>query len=258
MHPLLRNITLTTVVATATIVGLCLLVVFAVFGITGAPVPVQSVVLTFVLPVAVIPGALYPLLLLYRRQRELSAELARQARTDALTDLPNRRAFFDFARALLEKPSADGRPLAVLIIDVDYFKRVNDTCGHDQGDETLTEIAYIIRDEVHASDAPRRIAARLGGEEFAVAVDELPPSAVGRLAESICRSVRLSVTIGAGREPVTVSVGVAFREPGMTIDQLLKRADDALYAAKRDGRDRWTFAAEEGASILRSQERVAS
>ena len=84
--------------------------------------------------------------------------------------------------------------------------------------------------------------ARLGGEEFVALVDGLAPSAVGRLAERICNQVHRSVGAGERLEPVTVSVGVAFRKPGQGIDKLLKAADDAVYAAKRAGRDRWAFA----------------
>jgi diguanylate cyclase (GGDEF)-like protein len=88
----------------------------------------------------------------------------------------------------------------------------------------------------------------LGGEEFVVLIDGLAASAIGRLAQRFCNQVHRSVGAGDRLDPVTVSVGVAFRKPGQGIDKLLKAADDAVYAAKRAGRDRWAFANETGAA----------
>ena len=169
-----------------------------------------------------------------------------RARFDALTDLPNRRAFFEFARVVVKRQTIVGTPLAALMIDVDKFKGINDSFGHDHGDMVLKRIADTILAEVTAVDAPRCIVARLGGEEFVVMVDGLAPSAIARLAERICNQVHRSVGAGERLDPVTVSVGVAFRKQGQGIDKLLKAADDAVYAAKRAGRDRWAFATDNG------------
>jgi diguanylate cyclase (GGDEF)-like protein len=133
------------------------------------------------------------------------------------------------------------------MIDVDKFKGINDSFGHDHGDAVLKRVAETILAEVTAAEAPRWIVARLGGEEFVAVIDGLAPSAIARLAQRICNQVHRSVGAGDRLDPVTVSVGVAFRKAGMGIDKLLKAADDAVYAAKRAGRDRWAFAPDTGA-----------
>ena len=106
----------------------------------------------------------------------------------------------------------------------------------------LKAVAAAVRDAVAAAGAADWTVARFGGEEFAVLIDGLVPTAVARLADRICAEVRRLRHDDAGRARGTVSVGVAFRTPGMSIDRLLKAADDAVYAAKRGGRDRWAFA----------------
>ena len=203
-------------------------------------------VLPLAIPAIVVPALVYPLLWAIRRQQELHAELEQQARVDLLTDLPNRRAFFEFARVIVKRQTIVGSPLSALMIDVDKFKCINDNFGHDHGDMVLKRVAETILAEVTAAEAPRWIVARLGGEEFVAVVDGLAPSAIARLAERICNQVHRSVGAGDRLDPVTVSVGVAFRKPGMGIDKLLKAADDAVYAAKRAGRDRWAFASDNG------------
>ncbi len=257
MHFFVRNIAVTVGVATVAIILLCLAAVFAVFNVTHTAVPTQTIALTLALPAVLVPAIVYPLLFLYRREKQLLRKLEQQAHTDALTDLPNRRAFFEFARMLLDRPRSDDRPLAAMTIDVDHFKSVNDRFGHDHGDMVLRRIAGIIRTEVSNARATDWIAARLGGEEFAILASGLAPSAVGRLAERICNQVHLSVGAGAYLEPVTVSLGVAFHQPGMKIDRLLKLSDDAVYDAKDAGRDRWAFAAKEGGRQTRNDARAA-
>ena len=234
-----RHPVLTTIIAVVAVVALSVFVVIGALDASGITVFPLAVVLAIAMPVGVVPMIVYPLLAANRAQHALHAELARQARVDALTELPNRRAFFEFATQLEAACSVNRAPLTAMMIDVDEFKRINDSYGHDRGDVVLKGIAGTISAEVAATNATRWIVARLGGEEFVVLVDSLMPSAVARLAERICTQVR--ATVGAPG-PVTVSVGVAFRGPEMGIDQLLKAADDAVYAAKRAGRNRWAFA----------------
>ncbi len=257
MHLLSRNIALTIFAATVAMIAFSMSVLVAVFSATGATVPVQSIVLVIAMPIVLTPAVFYPLLHMNRKLRRMAVELERQVRTDMLTELPNRRAFFEFAQSLLEQPLPAKTLLAAMTIDADHFKGVNDHYGHAQGDRVLKEVADVIFAEVSAANASHWIVARLGGEEFAVLADGLVPSAVGRLAERICAQVHRSVAIGPEREAVTVSVGVAFQRPGMQIDRLLKLSDDAVYDAKRAGRNRWAFAPGEADRIVRGEERAA-
>jgi len=178
-------------------------------------------------------------------QRELRLEISRLndhwgrlASEDSLTGLPNRRAVEPwFANALAR--AAGGEPLSVLLIDVDHFKRVNDTWGHAVGDSVLRELARLIRATCRYDDLP----ARLGGEEFLVALPATP------LARAIEAAQRLREAIAghdwsqiAGGLRVTVSVGVTGSEAldidELAADRLLQMADRHLYAAKRAGRNR--------------------
>jgi len=234
------------------VAGISWAVCFFVLGASGVPfIPVLNF-LAIGLPAAIAPMIVYPLLVINGRQRTLRLELERLVRTDVLTELPNRRAFFESARPFLDARVAMDAPLTAMMIDVDHFKRINDSYGHDAGDLVLKRIAGVIRDEVAASGSGNWIVARLGGEEFAVIADGLVPTAVARLAERICGQVHRWVGAGESLEPVTVSVGVAFRAAGTGIDKLLKAADDAVYAAKRGGRDRWAFAGDRENEVVRS------
>ena len=239
---LLRHPLLVTAAITLPVTGISWAVCFLVLGASGVPfIPVLNV-LAVGLPLTVTPLIVYPLIVIVGRQRTLRLELEKLVLTDVLTELPNRRAFFEFAKEFLGEREVTDVSLTAMMIDVDHFKRINDNFGHDAGDMVLKRIAGVIRDEVAATGSPDWTVARIGGEEFAIIVDRLVPSAVARLAERICGQVHRWVGAGENQEPVTVSIGVAFRAPGMGIDKLLKAADDAVYAAKRAGRDRWAFA----------------
>jgi diguanylate cyclase (GGDEF)-like protein len=210
--------------------------------------------------VVAITGTLAPLMALPRaitksRLLDAHARLERLARTDFLTGLLNRRAFFDRVEQIF-RPSKNPAPIAVMMIDVDYFKRVNDTFGHAAGDVMIQAIANCIEVAIAAADdAAERLIARFGGEEFAVLVQGLDLEAASDLAECIVRDVR-SIVWWHGHDALTttVSIGLAMRAPGESIDRLLKSADDAVYVAKRDGRDRWRAAATDEATLQPSLE----
>ncbi|HVY21648.1 MAG TPA: GGDEF domain-containing protein [Bauldia sp.] len=246
-----------TAVATAAVVVISYSVTCIALRGAGVPFPTVALELVLGLPAAVTPVLMLPLLISLRHQRRLRVELERMVHTDVLTGLPNRRAFFSSARDVLAVEAPPATPVVAMMIDVDHFKRVNDSYGHDVGDTVLKRVAGVIRDEVaRAANCARWTVARLGGEEFAVLAEGLAPSAVARLADRICAQVHRWVGAGDSLEPVTVSIGVAFRAPAMTVDRLLKAADDAVYAAKANGRDRWAFAGDARNEPRRRQPRA--
>jgi len=180
-----------------------------------------------------------------RRQR-YAAELRRSvsntlalAITDELTSLYNRRYFERQLSLMLDKAQQQDRDMAVMLIDMDYFKAVNDLHGHDTGDAVLREFADRLRRNIRGVD----LACRFGGEEFVV----LMPDTDCRQAQEIAERIRQAVSerrFNAAGSPlhVTMSAGVAFNEFDTdTPDILLKRADLALYRAKREGRNRVEF-----------------
>lgn len=168
----------------------------------------------------------------YQETLELqNADLAEQTRTDPLTDLPNRRAFAASLATEMEKSRASGQALSVAVLDIDHFKTINDLHGHAQGDQVLVALASMLKSQFSA----RGMAARYGGEEFVM----LLPGADAEQARLQCEFVRQAVSLLPIGLPVTVSIGVAeIRRRDDTPEDAFRRADEALYAAKRGGRDR--------------------
>jgi diguanylate cyclase (GGDEF)-like protein len=163
-------------------------------------------------------------------------QLQSAALTDALTDLPNRRYMMDRLKQEWAGTCRHGRELACMIVDVDYFKSVNDRYGHDVGDVVLQKIAAVLRAASRRSD----VVCRLAGEEFVVICPDTDLNGVASGGERLRKAVETSVieAVGFGHA-VTVSVGVAARTPSTKDpDALLKAADSALYEAKRNGRNR--------------------
>ncbi len=127
-----------------------------------------------------------------------------------------------------------GTPLAVLVVDIDHFKAVNDTYGHRFGDDVLRAVAHAVSDTIRRSDAFYRY----GGEEFVVIASHTQPPGAQQLAERIRGSVAAIGTVGGRPMQVSVSVGVAVLRSGENGDGLFQRADQALYRAKQNGRNR--------------------
>jgi diguanylate cyclase (GGDEF)-like protein len=163
-------------------------------------------------------------------------ELERLATTDDLTGLCNRRHFLALADDEGHRHARERKPMAVLILDIDFFKSVNDRFGHDAGDAVIRHVADVCRSEIGGSD----ILARFGGEEFVLLLPETTGEQAAACADAMRR--RLEATafeVDGIKVRVTASIGVAeAAAPTECIGALMKRADQALYQAKRDGRNR--------------------
>ncbi|RDL52145.1 Response regulator PleD [Ensifer sp. M14] len=163
--------------------------------------------------------------------------------TDGLTGLHNRRYLDNHLKLLLDRAAARGRPLSICMTDIDRFKQVNDTYGHDVGDEVLREFAGRIRATVRGAD----LACRFGGEEFVVVMPDTSPEMAATVAERlrhIIESQPFSIPHADGALVITASMGIAgLKLEGDTTEALLKRADTALYQAKNEGRNRVVAAA---------------
>jgi diguanylate cyclase len=206
-------------------------------------------VLVFI-PVPGLVGALVPLCMLNYagvvvlgsflsaegRRRHAARLLEKEAATDPLTGLPNRRKFDAAGSALVREARGSGRHVALLMIDLDHFKQVNDRWGHAVGDRVLSKAAAVIASET----ARNGLAARYGGEEIAV----LLPGATAEEALAVSEQIRRAVStrvyhMHPGVLTVTVSIGVASRSgDGLSFSELFSAADRALYEAKSQGRDR--------------------
>lgn len=178
-------------------------------------------------------GAAFFMVLLTKERRELGYIEA--AKTDPLTSTANRGAFFDQSQRLFERCRQDGSPFSLIMFDLDRFKSVNDTYGHQLGDRILRDFA----DTVRLSLRPNDLFGRYGGEEFAVVL----PGASLETAHAIAERIRQSFAQGnefVDGRPIkaTVSAGVAIASPDSQLDQIIEAADQAMYVAKRAGRNR--------------------
>ena len=161
---------------------------------------------------------------------------------DPLTGLYNRSFFLDQIGPMAELGASRGQGLAVLMLDIDHFKRVNDTLGHDAGDAVLREVAAVLRESTRGED----LVARYGGEEFVAALPVASPGQATERAERIRVEPRRPADRPPGGSPplrVTASLGLAFAHPGRlrSASALITAADHCLYQAKNAGRNRVVF-----------------
>ena len=167
-------------------------------------------------------------------QRQTHEVLVEQATHDQLTGLFNRRHVEDVLRKELDRAQRHARPLAVAMLDADHFKNINDTYGHQTGDEVLRAISDRCRRTLRSND----VLGRYGGEEFLIVFPETNLEEAGAVAERLRVAVAESpIQVGDNALAVTVSIGVASFAAGQDLEKLFERADSALYAAKQDGRN---------------------
>jgi len=183
---------------------------------------------------------LYPMVVglttyrLARRLREQNQLLSEESRTDGLSGLLNRRHWEDAVSAEFQRGRRYGRPLALLMLDIDHFKSINDQHGHPAGDEVIRSVAVILRASLREEDVP----GRYGGEEFGILLPDTPAAGAEVIAERIRRRIEGAALTRSGLR-ATVSVGIAELGP-QDVDYTvgISHADRALYAAKERGRNR--------------------
>ncbi len=172
-------------------------------------------------------------------RKEAEQALERAANYDALTRLPNRRLFHDLLEQNIEHCRRTGSRIALLFLDLDNFKEVNDTLGHHIGDLLLIEAASRISGAV----APADVVARLGGDEFTIILpDPAGSSGIDRLAYQVLSQLALPFQLGQERAYISASIGIAlYPDDAADLEDLVKYADQAMYAAKRAGRNRYSY-----------------
>jgi len=179
---------------------------------------------------------------LERKEIELQSVLAQAhevSHTDALTFLPNRRQIMvDLQNAVIFSDRY-GTPLTISMLDIDHFKKINDTHGHTVGDEVLRKLAGELRQQIRHPDT----IGRYGGEEFLIVLPHSTMKAATEQAQRLCEQMRsLSIPVGDQTVSVTISLGIAqYRVQKEDWQTLLSRADRALYQAKHNGRDQWSI-----------------
>lgn len=177
------------------------------------------------------------------REVELRAVLAQAdevSNTDPLTFLPNRRKIIVELQEEVIRSNRYGISLSISILDIDHFKKVNDTYGHTTGDETLRGVAAKLRDHIRHPD----VIGRYGGEEFLIVLPNSEVRAAGEQASRLCQQIRaMRIEANGHVLSVTVSIGIAqFKVGQENWEGFLHRADEALYKAKAQGRDQWVVA----------------
>ncbi len=204
------------------------------------PPPVQDLFVAATFVTIFVPActAIVTALVRALERREAALVLANErleqlSQLDPLTNLYNRRHLFARIEAELARVRR-GRPMAVVMIDLDRFKAVNDTLGHLRGDVLLKEIAGELAATTRATD----VAGRYGGDEFVLVLPDTVPEQARSVAERVAQSVRDAARRFDATRPVTASVGIAVASPGDTVAALLRRADENAYKAKQDGGDR--------------------
>ncbi|USE37551.1 diguanylate cyclase domain-containing protein [Endozoicomonas sp. SCSIO W0465] len=172
-------------------------------------------------------------------RKKMEDQLLRMAKYDSLTGLANRTLFREFLQSSMDRSDRYHNNTAVMFLDLDHFKEINDQLGHDAGDQLLSSVAHRLEGCIRKVD----IIARLGGDEFAVVLDDVKnPEDTRTVANKILNALREPHDLGGSSRNVGTSIGIAFYpENGGDIDGLIKAADEAMYAAKNEGRNDFRF-----------------
>jgi diguanylate cyclase (GGDEF)-like protein/PAS domain S-box-containing protein len=172
-------------------------------------------------------------------RKESEERIRRSANHDFLTDLPNRSLFRERLEHELKHAARTGLPLALLFIDLDLFKEVNDSLGHAAGDQMLQEVAHRINTCVRETDT----VARLGGDEFTVILTDVTrPDHIENIAAEILEELRKPFALDAGAATISCSIGITvYPGDAASPDELVRNADEAMYASKNSGRNRYSF-----------------
>jgi diguanylate cyclase (GGDEF)-like protein len=224
--------------------GLTLVMLAVFLAVNRRPLP-DMVITEFVMNTVVAPPVFIVLLSAFTKMRAdymaartHAKDLAELALLDSLTGLPNRRAFRQSYKRANARQIRQKSPMCLMLIDIDHFKRVNDTYGHQVGDDVLVKLAGVLTRELRGTDE----VFRWGGEEFMVLLEETPEKHLAEVAE------RLRAAVEAERmlpnSTLTVSIGATHALPTEPVEAVYPRADEALYASKRDGRNRVTILGE--------------
>jgi len=190
----------------------------------------------YMLPLFALMAFLYYLNKLYTRSEKLQIQLKEQANIDYMTGVHNRRYFFELGNMVFLKNERKNKPIAMAMLDIDFFKQINDTYGHDKGDAVIKNLCSILGANLRESD----LMARFGGEEFCVLLDDITLDNATHLFEKIRRRIEANIIdIDESKIQYTVSIGIAYGI-GKSLDDMIKRSDEALYTSKREGRNRIT------------------
>lgn len=168
------------------------------------------------------------------KEKRLLLELEKLSKTDPLTGLSNRRGLREYAEVEFARANRENVGVCILVLDLDHFKKINDVYGHSVGDQVLTEVSKELSSHVRIYD----IAARIGGEEFCILLSKVEGKFALQAAERIRKSISDIIIYDDGNLiKITASIGVAYHLTGMSIDSVIKHADQALYEAKSRGRN---------------------
>jgi diguanylate cyclase (GGDEF)-like protein len=213
------------------------LICYAIYSISNNGESFREWIVAAILaPLIISPIVAYTCLSLAHRLKETQEALHKAATTDLLTGIANRRYLLDHAVTVLSSTAQEPRPLSLLLIDIDHFKSINDTCGHTVGDEAIMAVAAACRSRLRNID----LFGRWGGEEFLALLDGSNAEGAWRVAEDLRATVE-AIRLPNCPCPLTISIGIATTSDGRNpkvFDQMLSSADQQLYQAKKQGRNR--------------------